>query len=768
MATAINLGFSRIGANRELKRALESYWAKKIARADLLSASSEIRRANWTMQIQAGIDQIPTGDFSHYDHVLDTAFTFDAIPERFRALPLADDVDLYFAMARGLAGSTPTQALEMTKWFDTNYHYLVPEFTGGENFRFARPLPVEAYREAAALGHSARPVILGPISFLLLGKSKTARVAPLDLLDRLLPAYEELLRQLAGAGAQWVQIDEPVLVLDLDDAARVALSKAVTRLAKAVPQLKILLATYFGPLRENLDHALGLPIAALHLDLVRAPEQLDAALRNAPAHLQLSLGLIDGRNIWKTDLARALDTAQRAADKLTSDRILISPSCSLLHVPVDLSSESKLDPEIRSWLAFGRQKLEEVVILKRALNEGRNSVRAELDANADALTKRRSSSKVSNPEVRRRMAAIGPADFKRHSPYPQRHVEQQAVLHLPPLPTTTIGSFPQTGELRQQRARMRKGEITAAEYDGYIRKEIAHAIDQQEKLGIDVAVHGEAERNDMVEYFGELLNGFAFTANGWVQSYGSRCVKPPVIYGDVTRSGPMTVDWWRFAQSLTQLPMKGMLTGPVTILQWSFVRDDQPRRDTCLQLALAIRDETLDLEAAGCRVIQIDEPALREGLPLRKADAAEYLRWAVDCFRLSSAGVKDSAQIHTHMCYAEFNDIVDAIAAMDADVISMESTRSQMELLNAFMHDQYRNDVGPGVYDIHSPRVPSTDEMVALLEKALQVIPSERLWVNPDCGLKTRRWEEVSPALQNMVAAARAVRKSYALSAHEG
>jgi 5-methyltetrahydropteroyltriglutamate--homocysteine methyltransferase len=759
MATAINLGFARIGKNRELKKAVEAYWAGNSSRENLLGAAREIRRQNWAWQDAAGLDQLPAGDFSLYDHVLDTAFMFDLIPDRFRELDLSDDLDLYFAMARGHAANKSIQALEMTKWFDTNYHYLVPEFTGREKARLARATQVESYREAKALGYTARPVILGPVSLLLLGKAKEPGLVSLNLLDRLLPAYEDLLRELAGAGAEWIQIDEPVLALDLGEAAQEALSKSVGRLGRVSSQLKILLVAYFGSLRENLDRALGLPIHALHLDLVRGPEQLEQAIRNAPRSLTLSLGLVDGRNIWKTDLARALETAEQAAAKLSAERVMVSPSCSLLHVPVDLSPETHLPSEVKDWLAFGLQKLDEVVVLKRALNEGRNAIRAELDANAESWKKRRISNLTLNHEVRKRMAAVGQNELNRQSPFPERRREQQAVLKLPPLPTTTIGSFPQTGELRQQRARMRKGEIRPEEYDGYLRKEVAHAIGEQEKLGLDVLVHGEAERNDMVEYFGELIDGFAFTDNGWVQSYGSRCVKPPIIYGDIARRGPMTVDWWRYAQSLTSHPMKGMLTGPVTILQWSFVRDDQPRRNTCLQLALAIREETLDLEAAGCRVIQIDEPALREGLPLRKSDAAEYLQWAVDSFRLASAGVKNSTQIHTHMCYAEFNDIVDAISAMDADVISIESTRSQMELLNAFVGDRYRNEIGPGVYDIHSPRVPSAEEMTALLEKALRVIPAERLWVNPDCGLKTRQWKEVSAALRNMVAAASTVRE---------
>ncbi|HWB98105.1 MAG TPA: 5-methyltetrahydropteroyltriglutamate--homocysteine S-methyltransferase, partial [Bryobacteraceae bacterium] len=614
------------------------------------------------------------------------------------------------------------------------------------------------HREAAELGYEARPVLLGPVSFLLLGKVKSQEGEALRLLDSAIEAYSELLERFAEAGASWVQIDEPALVLDLGSEWRGAITQCFERFARLVPRIRILLATYFGPLRENLDLALRLSVSAIHLDLVRGAEQLEPALRQAPEHLALSLGLVDGRNVWKSDLAKALEIAERAADRLSTDRILVGPSCSLLHVPVDLAAERSIAPEVREWLAFGRQKLEEVAVLARGLNDGREAIRTELEANAAALARRRSSEAVANPAVRARLAAIAPEALARRTSHAGRHRQQHAALGLPLLPTTTIGSFPQTGELRRQRLRKRKGEITAAEYEGFLRREIEHAVRKQEAIGLDVLVHGEAERNDMVEYFGELLDGFAFTENGWVQSYGSRCVKPPILYGEVARRGAMTVSWWQFAQSLTPRPVKGMLTGPVTILQWSFVRDDQPRRDTCGQLALAIRDECLDLEAAGCRVIQIDEPALREGLPLRQADAAEYLTWAVDCFRLASAGVEDATQIHTHMCYADFNDIVDAIAAMDADVISLESARSQMESLQAFARERYPNEIGPGVYDIHSPRVPSREEMAGLLRKALAVIPAERLWVNPDCGLKTRRWEEVTAALENMVAAAREMR----------
>lgn len=751
MAKAISLGFPRIGANRELKKATEAYWAGKASREDLLSVAQQIRQRNWQVQRDAGLDQVPSGDFSFYDQVLDMAWAFDVVPERYAGID--NDLDLYFAMARGGV----TQALEMTKWFDTNYHYLVPEFTGQQPYSLKRTSHVDIYREAVAAGFPARPVIVGPLTMGLLGKTRHADATLADTVARLLPAYEEMLRRFSSAGAVWVQIDEPILALDLDQSQRDLLTKSISQLAKTT-NLKILLATYFGSLRENLNTALNLPVAALHLDLVRGEDQLDTALAGTPNHLTLSLGLIDGRNIWKADLIRAVETAERAADRLSPDRILIAPSCSLMHSPVDLAGEDKLNPEVKDWLAFATQKLDEIVIVKRAINEGREAVRAELEANRKSLERRRNSPLVANPTVRKRISAVKSDDFKRKAVFENRRGDQQAALHLPEIPTTTIGSFPQTGELRAQRARMKKGEITAQEYDVYIRKEIAYAVKEQEQLGLDVLVHGEAERNDMVEYFGELLSGFAFTSNGWVQSYGSRCVKPPIIYGDVERRSPMTVDWWKYAQSLTKRLMKGMLTGPVTILQWSFVRNDQPRKDTCFQIALAIRDETQDLEAAGCKVIQIDEPALREGLPLRKSEKEEYLHWAVDAFRLSSAGVRNETQIHTHMCYAEFNEIVPAIAAMDADVISMESARSQMELLDAFVQNKYENEIGPGVYDIHSPRIPSKEEMTALLRKALEVIPRNRLWANPDCGLKTRKWEEVTPALAGLVEAAQIIR----------
>jgi 5-methyltetrahydropteroyltriglutamate--homocysteine methyltransferase len=749
MAVASNLGFPRIGARRELKKALEAHWAGALPAPGLLQSAREVRRSNWRLQAAAGIAPVPTGDFSLYDHVLDTAFTFDLIPRRFRAFTPRGYLDLYFALARGHAGHG-LEPLEMTKWFDTNYHYLVPELTGNEEFRLARATPVEHCAEAAALGFEPRPVVLSPLSLWRLAKHLTA--PPRPWLERGVAAYADLVRRLVAAGARRVQMDEPILALDLDAAWLDAIAFFYEHLARLVPEVEILLATYFGSLRENLNLALRLPIHALHLDLVRGADQLEAALRHAPAALSLSLGLVDGRNIWKTDLGRALELAEAAAARLTPERVLVAPSCSLVHVPVDLDHETRLAPEIKDGLAFARQKLDEVAWLAKALNQGREAVRAELEANAAALQRRRSSPATRIPQVRSRLAAITPNDGARRSSYPRRHMAQQDRLKLPVLPTTTIGSFPQTAELRRRRRQLRQGEVTAGDYDGFLRREIEHVIRQQETIGLDLLVHGEPERNDMVEYFGERLQGFAFTENGWVQSYGSRYVKPPIIHGDVLRPRAMTVAWWEFAQSLTPRPVKGMLTGPVTILQWSFVRDDQPRRDTCQQLALAVRDECLDLERAGCRAIQIDEPALREGLPLRRAEAAAYLRWAVECFQLASAGVGDATQIHTHMCYADFNDIAAAIAAMDADVISLESARSHMQALDAFA--SYPNDVGPGVYDIHSPRVPETGEMVELLRQALRVVPRERLWVNPDCGLKTRRWEEVIPALTHMVAAA--------------
>lgn len=750
MAIAANLGFPRIGARRALKTAVEAYWNGGLSAADLAAEGARLRACHWQLQRDAGIAVIPSNDFSFYDQVLDTTAMLGAVPDRFG--PVRDRVtpDQYFAMARG----TPeAPAMEMTKWFDTNYHYIVPEFTDGQSFRLSSLKPVEEFLEAKALGIQTRPVLLGPVSWLSLGKARGARVDPLALLPAILPIYVSILLRLAEAGADWVQIDEPILVTDLTAAQVRALRSAYAELGGIGPRL--MLASYFGALGDNLDLALALPVAGLHLDLTRAPQQPAPVLAGAGDKV-LSLGLIDGRNVWRADLAAALAQAEAAARTHGDGRIQIAPSCSLLHVPVDLAAETGLDAALKSWLAFAVQKLAEVATLARALNG--QDVAAELAANAAALATRRASPRIHDPRVKARTAAIRPADLRRDRAFADRRAAQAAVLNLPACPTTTIGSFPQTAEVRHARAEHRKGRLSEADYDAFLRRETEACIRRQEALGLDMLVHGEFERNDMVEYFGEQLAGFAFTRAGWVQSYGSRCVKPPLIFGDVSRPQPMTVGWARFAQSLTDRPVKGMLTGPVTILQWSFVRDDQPRAETCRQIALAVRDEVTDLEAAGLRAIQIDEPALREGLPLRHGERAAYLDWAVEAFRLASGSVRAATQIHTHMCYAEFSDIMPAIAAMDADVISIETSRSDMELLGAFRDFHYPNEIGPGVWDIHAPRVPPVAEMITLLRKAASVIPPDRLWVNPDCGLKTRGWPETEAALRNLVAAARAMR----------
>ncbi len=743
------LGFPRIGPQRELKDALESLWAGRIGEQELLDRAGRIRASSWARMAGLGIDHIPSNDFSLYDHVLDTAVLVGAIPERFR--PDGGPVDLatYFALARGDDRRKP---LELTKWFDTNYHYLVPELAPGQSFALSSTKPVDELMEAKALGYHTRPVLLGPVTFLMLSKTDGRRDA-LDLLPRLLPVYEQVLGELEAAGADWVQMDEPVLVLDLDQGARAALAQAYARLARAVG-LNLLVATYFGALGDNLDTALGLPVAGLHVDLVRAPDQLADVVAGAPSHLTLSLGVVDGRNVWATDLTAVLDRIEPVVEALGQERVMLAPSCSLLHVPMDVSVEQGLDEELKSWLAFAVQKLDELVCLARALNEGRSAV-ADALARSDAIVAaRRSSARTRSAVVADRLREISPQELRRASPYPVRR-RAQADLGLPLLPTTTIGSLPQTAEVRKARADRAHGVLSEEEYDRFIEGEIQRAIRWQEEIGLDVLVHGEFERNDMVQYFAEHLDGFAVTALGWVQSYGSRCVRPPIVYGDVSRPQPITVRWITYAQSLTSRPVKGMLTGPVTMLQWSFVRDDVPRQVVCRQIALAIRDEVRDLEAAGIRVIQIDEPALREGLPLRASDRPAYLQWAVEAFRLASSGVADATQIHTHMCYSEFHDIVDSIVALDADVLSIESARSNMDLLDVFEGVRYPREIGPGVYDIHSPRVPAVDEMERLLEEAERRIEPHRLWVNPDCGLKTRSWAEVGPALANLVAAAR-------------
>ncbi len=767
-----NLGFPRMGPRRELKTALESFWAGKTRRADLLETAGGLRAAAWARQRGLGVQHIPSNDFSLYDHVLDTSVMVGAIPPAYRrdGGAGAGGLDTYFAMARGTSGAAPDAdcgcghgrgdlpALEMTKWFDTNYHYMVPEFAARQNFELASERPVSAFLEAKSLGLQTRPVILGPISYLKLGKSLESGLQPLSLLPRLLPVYEAVLRRLAAVGAEWVQVDEPCLAMDLSGHELRLYREAYATLADAAPELKLMLTTYFGGLGENLPTALNLPVAGLHLDLVRGPEQLAPALAQAPADLTLSLGVIDGRNVWRQDLGELLDQLEPVA--AVRRDLVIAPSCSLLHGPLDLAAETGLDPEVKPWLAFAVQKLEALEVLRRGLADGRGAVADAVAASTEALAARRASRRIHNPAVRERLAAVTSTMAERRSDFPTRRAIQGERLDLPAYPTTTIGSFPQTEAVRKARAAHAKGRLSDAEYEAFLQDETRAAVRWQEEIGIDVLVHGEFERNDMVQYFGEQLEGFVFTQHAWVQSYGSRCVRPPIIYGDVSRPRAMTVDWWRYAQGLTDRPMKGMLTGPVTILQWSFVRDDIPRSQTCRQIALAIRDEVLDLERAGAAIVQIDEAALREGLPLRRSDWAGYLTWAVECFRLAAGGVSDHTQVHTHMCYSEFNDIIDAIAAMDADVISIETARSRMELLGAFQRTRYPNEIGPGVYDIHAPRTPSVDEMAELMILAARGLDPTQLWVNPDCGLKTRNWDEVRPALVNMVEAARRLRLS--------
>lgn len=754
MVTTHIPGYPRIGARRELKFALEAYWRGEADSAWLLGTGAGLRAAHWRRQRDAGLSLVAAGDFSFYDPMLDLLALLGCPPARFGFDPQGLTLRQYFELARG---NTAQPALEMTKWFDTNYHYLVPElspqtrFDGGPDWYF------EHIAEALAAGHPVKPVLIGPVTFLRLAKGSGFQ--RLSLLEPLARAYARILGRLRAMGVGWVQIDEPALCLELEPDWLDAFDRAYAILAADAPAL--LLATYFDAADEHADRVLRLPVQGVHIDLVRAPRQLPTWQAKLPPDRILSAGIVDGRNIWRTDLHRALALLQPLHDEL-GDRLWIGSSCSLQHVPVSLAGEQRLDPEVQPWLAFADEKLEELRILGTALSDGAASVRAELDAASAALTSRRASRRVVNETVRARLARLTADDERRASPHDQRSVLQQAELQLPPLPTTTIGSFPQTAQIRATRAAWKRGEIGELQYLEAMRAEIRAAIARQEELGLDMLVHGEAERNDMVEFFGEQLWGFCFTQNGWVQSYGSRCVKPPLIYGDVARPEPMTVDTALYAQSLTAKPVKGMLTGPVTILQWSFVRDDQPREQTALQIALAVREEVADLEKAGIRAIQIDEPALREGLPLKQRDWDAYLDWAVRAFRIAAGVAADSTQIHTHMCYAEFNDILPAIAAMDADVITIETSRSGMELLDGFGAFRYPNDIGPGVYDIHSPRLPQAEDMLRLLQRACSVIPPHRLWINPDCGLKTRSWSEVEPALRNMVDAARRLRAQLA------
>lgn len=761
MTTTHNLGFPRIGAQRELKFALESYWKGESSRDALKNVGAQLRRRHWTDQ--AALDLAPVGDFAFYDQVLDMSFTLGNLPDRVKGFD-GDPLDNCFRVARGRSAQhTRAEACcgvaagEMTKWFDTNYHYIVPEFTAATQFKLDASRLLEQLTEARAHGVKAKPVIVGPMTYLAQGKAKD-NSDKLALLPRLVPVYAQLLDTLAEQGVEWVQIDEPILVTELDADWQLAFATAYRALAGE--RVQLLLTTYFGQLLENQDLLARLPVAGVHVDAINGRADIEPLLAKLPPETVVSLGVINGRNIWKTDLNATLDWLEPLSARL-GERLWIAPSCSLLHVPVDLNSERKLDADLKSWLAYAVQKLDELQVLATALKTGRAAVGAELDANKLAVEARRVSPRVNNRRVQEAVGQLRAGLGQRKSAYEQRAPKQAALLKLPAYPTTTIGSFPQTPEIRHARSEYKAGRLDLGRYHLAMKAEIERSVREQEALGLDVLVHGEAERNDMVEYFGEQLEGYAFSQFGWVQSYGSRCVKPPILFGDISRPQAMTVDWIKYAASLTPRPMKGMLTGPVTILNWSFVRDDQPRSVSCQQLALAIREEVLDLEKAGVRVIQIDEAALREGLPLRKSQWNDYLKWAVESFRIAANGVADETQIHTHMCYSEFNDIIASIADMDADVITIETSRSDMELLDAFDHFNYPNQIGPGVYDIHSPNIPTKEHIVQLMHKAAERIPAERLWVNPDCGLKTRQWPEVIPALTNMVAAAKVLRQDH-------
>ena len=763
MAVAHNLGFPRIGGDRELKKAVEAYWKGDITEDNLRQVGRELRAKHWQLQKDAGIDLVPVGDFAWYDQVLTHSLTFGVVPERFAKVGTKPTIDTLFAMGRGVVESGccgGAHAQEMTKWFDTNYHYLVPELTADLEFSLSWEQLFEEVDEALSLGHKVKPVVIGPLTWLWLGKVKGTEFNKLDLLEKLLPVYGQIFQRLAAQGVEWVQIDEPILSLDLPQEWKNAFERAYNLLQRE--PVKKLVATYFAGLEDNLGLATGLPVDGLHIDLVRAPEQYPTILDRLPAYKVLSLGVVNGRNVWRCDLEKVLATLKHAHERL-GERLWIAPSCSLLHSPVDLEREDQLDAELKSWLAFAVQKTEEVALLAEALNNPDSAkVKAALTQSRKVQESRAHSPRIHKPEVQARLAAVTAQDSQRQSPFAERIKLQRERLDLPLFPTTTIGSFPQTKEIRAARLGYRQGKLSEVDYQQAMQAEIQHAVQVQEDLGLDVLVHGEAERNDMVEYFAEQLDGYLFTRFGWVQSYGSRCVKPAVIYGDLTRPQAMTVEWIEYAQQQTNKIMKGMLTGPVTMLMWSFPREDVSREEQARQLALAIRDEVVDLEAAGIKIIQIDEAAFREGLPLRRAEWKNYLDWATESFRLTASGVRDETQIHTHMCYSEFNDVIDSIAAMDADVITIETSRSDMELLEAFETFHYPNDIGPGVYDIHSPRVPDSVEMASLLRKAAKRIPVEQLWANPDCGLKTRGWPETKNALEHMVQAAKQLREEYA------
>ncbi|KLO18049.1 cobalamin-independent methionine synthase [Schizopora paradoxa] len=759
------LGFPRIGANREVKKAVEAYWAGKITADELKKAASETKKYNWSNLKAKNVDFIPSGDFTLYDHVLDHSAAFNVIPERYTKSKLSD-LDIYFAMGRGRqADGVDVPASEMKKWFDSNYHYVVPEFSEKTKFELKFNKAVEEFKEAKAEGINTRPVILGPISFLVLGKADkeaSSGFEPINRLNDLLPVYVQLLKELKDAGAEWVQIDEPILVMDSAAGLAKQYASAYSQLAAVSP--KIVLATYYGRLDSNLDFVAKLPVAGLHIDLDREPKQLEPTLAAIKStNIVLSLGVVSGRNVWKNDFLASIKLGQKAIEELGQQRVIVATSSSLLHIPVTLASEKKLTAEQKDWFSFALEKAEEVAILAAVLSGSQDAnVAAALEANKKSIDARRKFESTSDDAVRKRVAATTDADLHRKNLFPKRWEAQKSHLDLPKFPTTTIGSFPQTKEIRAARLKLGKGELTQQEYDDFIKKEIELVVRFQEKVGLDLLVHGEPERNDMVQYFGEQLNGFVFTQNAWVQSYGSRYVRPPIIVSDVSRPGPMTVKWTSYAQSLTKKPMKGMLTGPVTILNWSFPRADISKEMQSKQLALALRDEVIDLEKAGIHAIQVDEPAIREGLPLRRVDWDAYLTWAVDSFKLATAGVKDETQTHSHFCYSDFNDIFPSIQRLDADVISIEASKSDMKLLKAFNEFGYSNEIGPGVYDIHSPRVPSEQEIKDRIAEMIKPIPGHLLFINPDCGLKTRGWKETEAALANVVAAARWARQTYA------
>lgn len=751
------LGFPRVGLKRELKKAQESYWAGNSTQEELLNVGRELRALHWQQQQQAGVDLVPVGDFAWYDHVLTTSLLLGNVPERHQNADGSIDLDTLFRIGRGRAPTgTPAAAAEMTKWFNTNYHYMVPEFQQGQQFKLGWTQLLDEVDEALALGHKIKPVLLGPVTYLWLGKVKGEQFDRLSLLQDILPVYQQVLGELAKRGIEWVQIDEPALVLELPQEWLDAYQPAYQALQG---QVKLLLTTYFDSIGHNLDIIRALPVQGLHVDVVAGQDDIAELNATLPQEWLLSLGVINGRNVWRADLSHWFERLQPLVN---SRPLWLGSSCSLLHSPIDLSEETRLDAEVKSWFAFALQKCAELALLTQALNAPSEAKLAELAAYSAPIRARRASSRVHNPQVEQRLAAITAQDIERQQPYEARATAQRKRFNLPAWPTTTIGSFPQTTEIRGLRLDFKQGRLDGKNYRTGISEHIKQAIAEQERLGLDVLVHGEAERNDMVEYFGEHLDGFVFTQNGWVQSYGSRCVKPPVIIGDISRPEAITVEWAKYAQSLTDKPVKGMLTGPVTILCWSFPREDVSRETIAKQIALALRDEVEDLEKAGIGIIQIDEPALREGLPLRRADWQAYLQWAVDAFKLNAAVAQNDTQIHTHMCYCEFNDIMDSIAALDADVITIETSRSDMELLESFEDFAYPNEIGPGVYDIHSPNVPSVEWIEALLRKAAQRIPAERLWVNPDCGLKTRGWPETRQALANMVLAAQRLREEQA------